>query len=366
MSQVTKPIMLDETGKGIVNALNKQNALIEAMARNSIAALPQDLKSIRDIVRDGLAEHIFHVGDQLIVKWKDVETNTEYEVPHDIVHFGNVTLKDGSVVPGMFLQWHYCLPFAVKFDSKEKESVTEGTYLSEYCYYQQYTASNGDTRYKLLVAGTDYTVGDSIPVGATLFHSAIKDTTGGIVASGYNRWSHSAIRQFLNSKAGKNAWWVAQHAGDEAPSELALKSGFLSGYSEEFLACIRPVKVTTALNVITDSLIGTSEDTYDTFFLPSLEQIYANAQLAGVEGTCFEYWKQAVGKTAPNGWYDSNRNSCYISYPINAKSSPTSYKLRSASTNESYFTWGVSAAGAIGNGYAASDAYNIAPVCVIC
>lgn len=365
MSQVTKPIMLDETGKGIVNALNKQNALIEAMARNSIAALPQDLKSIRDIVRDGLAEHIFHIGDQLIIKWKDVETNTEYEVPHDIVHFGNVTLKDGSVVPGMFLQWHYCSPFGVQFDHQENEKATEGTYLSDYFYYQQYTASDGNTRYKLLVAGTDYTVGESIPSGPDLYHSAIKDPTGYIVNYGYNRWSHSAIRQYLNSAAAKNAWWTAQHAGDVAPNELATKAGFLTGYSEEFLSCIRPVKVTTALNTVTDSAVGTSEDTYDTFFLPSLEQIYGNPQAAGVEGEYFEYWKQALGITSPASWHPTIYEA-YKTYAINGKTSAQYVRLRSAFRGSSYSAWFQGAGGYLSYYDGALRAHRFAPVCVIC
>lgn len=51
--------------------------------------------------------------------WTDVATGQKYEAVGDIVHFGNVTLKDGEEVPGMFIQWHYATPFGVQFDNNE-------------------------------------------------------------------------------------------------------------------------------------------------------------------------------------------------------------------------------------------------------
>ena len=365
MSQVTKPILLDETGKEIAGALRQQNALLSAMARGSVNALASSWKDIHNIVREGLAAEIFHVGDQLIVPWKDVAADKTYEVPLDIVHFGNVTLKNGSVVPAMFLQWHYCTPFGVQFDHQENEQASESSFLSDYFYYEAYTDGEGKTRYKLLVEGTDYAVGDSIPNSKVYYHSSIKDSTGYIVNYGYNRWSHSALRQFLNSAKGVNEWWTAQHLGDVAPDQLATKAGFMSGFDEEFLSCLKPIKVTTALNTVTDTEIGATEDTYDTFFLPSLEQIYAKPQLAGVEGEPFEYWRLAVGKTEPNGWYDSNINPAYITYALDAKTSAQNVRLRSAYRYGSCITWNQYSTGYI-NDYSAYYASRFAPVCAIC
>lgn len=365
MSQVTKPILLDETGKEIAGALRQQNALLSAMARGSVNALASSWKDIHNIVREGLAAEIFHVGDQLIVPWKDVAADKTYEVPLDIVHFGNVTLKNGSVVPAMFLQWHYCTPFGVQFDHQENEQASESSFLSDYYYYEAYTDGEGKTRYKLLVAGTDYAVGESIPSSKVYYHSSIKDSTGYIVNYGYNRWSHSALRQFLNSAKGVNEWWTAQHLGDVAPEQLATKAGFMSGFDEEFLSCLKPIKVTTALNTVTDTEIGTTEDTFDTFFLPSLEQIYAKPQLAGVEGEPFEYWRLAVGKTEPNGWYDTNINPAYITYALDAKTSAQYVRLRSAYRGNSCNTWLQTSTGSIYT-YNAYDANRFAPVCAIC
>lgn len=357
MSTVKKPILLDETGKEIVAHMRTQNALLSVIARESIGELTS-WRDIQAIVKQGLAPEIFHIGDQFIVPWKDVEGDVSYDVPLDIVHFGNVELKDGEVVPAMFLQWHYATPFAVQFDAPEN-TVATGTFSANYSYY----VANG-SGYKLLTPGTDYNIGDAIPTTTTYYCSEIEDPTGNICKNGYNRWSHSAIRQFLNSRKGKDAWWQARHLGDVAPAQLATKAGFMTGFEEDFLSCLSPIKVTSVLNSITDSGIGATEDTYDTFFLPSLEQMYVKPQLVDVEGNYFEYWKRAVGTTAPINWINA-RSPSYITYPIDAKTSPVHVRLRTAQRTNTYNSFVVYPDGKLG-GYNVSTAQRCTPVCVVC
>ena len=315
MSTVKKPILLDETGKEMVSAMRTQNALLGAIARESINALTS-WKDIQALVRQGLAKEIFHIGDQFIVPWKDIEADKTYDVPLDIVHFGDVELQDGEIVPAMFLQWHYTLPFSLQFDAPESTA------------------------------------------------SAVKDPTDNVSKYGYNRWSHSAVRQFLNSKAGKDAWWTPKHSGDAKPDKLSTKAGFMTGFEDDFLSVIGPIKVTTALNTITDENFGNTEDTYDTFFLPSLEQMYAKPQLAGAEGDYFEYWKRATNRTSPNTWHEGGRNPGYITYDIETKKTPQSLRLRSAYRNSSYDTWYVYSDGLINGLYASSNCRCI-PVCAV-
>ncbi len=350
MSKITKPIMLDETGKEIAAALRKQTALLSAMARESVDTIVSDWKDIHNMVRDGYAADIFRIGDQIIVPWKDVATGDTYEVPLDVVHFGNVTLQNGDVVPGMYLQWHYSLPFGIEFDHPENEVATEAYFLSEYQYYDASTGA-------LLVRGTNYNVGDSIPTSKTYFHSAIYDSTGVITGSGYGRWSHSGIRQFLNSTEGIGAWWKAQHLGDTAPNQLSSKAGFMSGFEEEFLSCLKPVKVSTDFNSGIDV-------TFDTFFLPSLSQMYAQP-ISGVdEGEAFDYWKQALGITSPAAWSPSVYDA-YITYSIKATASAQSIRLRTRYSYGPGHTQRLTPVGAIGV-YDACDVISCAPVCVIC
>lgn len=395
---VTKPIVLDET-------LQHTNKLLAMMVEEHLEETA-NLHEIAEVVKKGLAQDVFSVGDQLIIPWSD--GTTEYQVPMDIVHFGDVTLKDGEVVPGMWLQWHFCSPFGIPFDANEafyyaKDGLSAGTYY--------FTAKNSWGSNIVENESYSFTLANPVPAGGQLVlttgtvdtafvnwmvYSYASSTSNQAIETvalaksasgtylgdwssstkysdtgvnnmqrsnyGYNRWSQSSLRQFLNSDADKGAWWNPQNVFDRAPSELNSYRGFMAGFKEDFLSILKPIKVTTALNTVSDTDIGVSEDTYDTFFVPSLEQIYANPQWRG-EGDYWEYWKQKVGRTTPMDQY--------VTYPeartfaINAKTSAQYVRLRSASRNRANNAWYVGSSGYVGNG-SATAANRFAPACVIC
>lgn len=180
---------------------------------------------------------------------------------------------------------------------------------------------------------------------------------------GYNRWSQSAMRQWLNSDKPAGQWWTSQNKFDRVPEQHATKAGFMSGFEKEFLDCIQPIKVVTALNTVSDKADGETEVTYDTFFLPALEQMYINPQLAG-EGDVWEYWKRASGmSTKMQQWqtYPQIRT-----YAIESHTSAQDVRLHSANLDYACRTWRVNSSGYVnGYGYAVS-ALRCAPVCVIC
>ena len=118
MSKITEPMLLDSTGKEIVEKLHTQNMLLNLMAGAAMEGTTS-MSEIRKIVQAGKASEVYNIGDQIVVPWTDVATGQKYEAVGDIVHFGNVTLKDGEEVPGMFIQWHYATPFGVQFDNNE-------------------------------------------------------------------------------------------------------------------------------------------------------------------------------------------------------------------------------------------------------
>ena len=118
MSKITEPMLLDSTGKEIVEKLHTQNMLLNLMAGAAMEGTTS-MAEIRKIVQAGKASEVYNIGDQIVVPWTDVATGQKYEAVGDIVHFGNVTLKDGEEVPGMFIQWHYATPFGVQFDNNE-------------------------------------------------------------------------------------------------------------------------------------------------------------------------------------------------------------------------------------------------------
>lgn len=417
MSTITNdPIMLNETGMLIKDALDRQNGYLAMLAEGKRSEIYSSMAQIAHLVRTSSLDELprlFPIGDQLIVPWKDMDDSahntdeTAYQVAWNIVNYGMVTLKDGSEVPGLWLQMHLCSTYGVQFSHQQAfmncpDGLAAGT------YYVTFGAKWGS---KGADAGTtwQFTLTQAVPAGGRLsgFESlpdmattAFKvkswatpdaaspietvDVTSGsdgtslgtmqlasvgddglnsmqCVGYGHNRWGTSAIRKYLNA-AGDN-WWTSQEDFDIRPDQYT-KKGFMSGFSDDFLAAIKPIKVTTALNTV-EGLSATTEDTYDTFFLPSLEQMNANPQLANVEGSYWPYWRKRLGVTGPVGWYDSNKFEGFKIPALNANS-PQNVRLRSASRGYAGYAWGVSSAGYVSSGGGASYARRFSPACVIC
>jgi hypothetical protein len=168
------------------------------------------------------------------------------------------------------------------------------------------------------------------------------------------------MRQYLNSRAGKGAWWQPQDKWDVAPDQLNTTSGFLSGVSDDFYNAMRTVKVTTVKNDPTYS--GASSVTYDKVFLPSLEEMYVNPQKAG-EGTYYPVMKATSGLGTPMAQYGTYPK--IITYALENHASAQIVRLRSAYVGFAYFTWNVGGSGIVIHYFSASDAFRACPVCVI-
>lgn len=411
---------LIDAGNQIVAGIARQNLLLSQMIPVSEATPAAELAEIHRIVQSGEAPSVFSIGDQLMLNYND-GTN-DYVLPWDIVHFGNVELQDGETVPGMYLQSHYAMQ-AVQFDASEAIYVAQ-TAMPAGTYYFTIGTDWGSNCHAgdswSFTTTVDIPAGGQVVIGknndfytwgapeqstsnwrAHTFASAssvtpldtnlsltagASGTSLGTVASnivygnsnpnnlqraayGYNRWGQSGLRQFLNSGAAVGAWWNAQNVFDRPPQQLATMRGFMAGFDEAFLNIIKPVKVTTALNTVTDSAIGTSEDTYDTFFPAALEQEYIVPQLANVEGEYWEYWKQRLGLTSPQITGSSGANAFHVRYGYDTKTASQHVRLRSASSSNACITWGVTTSGIAYN----SSSYNYAatarravPTCVIC
>ena len=387
--------------------MKRQTAISEAAARDQIAALASQMSSIAKIVRDGYGSVLMDIGDQLNIDWTD--GSKSYNVPHDIVHFADVDLKNGDKVPGMYIQWHFCSPFGVQFDAAEafyyaETELAAGTYniivgdnWGNNCKKNeqyQFTLSKPVPAGGQIAgfysmpdkAAAEWTVQTFTDAKSTTPIETVKPTAGSNgtnlgtlsfagdgklnslqrVAYGYNRWSQSAIRQYLNSAKAAGQWWEPQHKWDRPPAELASKPGFLSGYSDDFLNAIKPVRVRTALNTVTDAAVGTYEDTYDKIFLASLEQEFITPQASGIEGEAWDYWKQAVERSTPTPWYKTFAEGGHpITYGIDGKTSAQYVRLRSASRGTASSSWLVTASGYVGTNSAVSS-FRFAPACVIC
>lgn len=399
MATVTSPIILDSTGKGIQNALETQSLLLGAIAGQNLDIT--SWREIRAIVRQGIASKVFSIGDQLSTKWKD-ENAVEYTFPFDIVSFRNVTLADGSVVPGMVLQLHYSIPKELQFDAYEAfYSATSELAAGTYNFVI-------DTTRGCAIAGTyQFTLASAVPVGGQLCFDqyitstapsawtvssfsgpsstvaietvAVSSGSGGTslgslvpagnstlnsihrAGDGYNRWSQSAYRQYLNSGAAAGAWWKAQNVYDRAEKSAATIPGFLSGFDEDFLSILTLVKVQTLCNIQTDR--GVTDVTYDRFFLPSLEEMYISPEVSGVEGSYWEYWRQRSQLTAPASGFSTYDQ--YKIYAVGNHKSAQTVRLRSAYRDSAGYAWNVSSSGFVGFNIARYE-FRCAPACVIC
>ena len=374
-------------------------------------------REIQEVVRQGRAQDYFNIGDQLEVKW--TKGTSEYTLPFDVVSFDDV-IKEGETdpSPGMWLESHYAMD-GVQFDASEAIYVTDvalpagtynftiGTDWGSNCVtgkvYQFTTTKEIPAGGQVMVGKNNdwYTWGApdvapanwrvhtfassaaTTPLDSNLELSEGSDGTAlGSIASntkysqsgvnnlqragyGYNRWAMSAMRQYLNSADAKNVWWTPKNPFDRAPQQLATLDGFMSGFDNEFLQAIGKIKVTTALNTISDTDIGASEDVYDKFFLASLEQEYIVPQAAGVEGAYWPYWKDRLELDSPQAQGGAGTNANHIRYAYDAKSSAQYCRLRSANRGYASSTWSVTTSGTAGTGFT-NYAHCGCPACVIC
>lgn len=409
---ITKPFILDETGQKMLDVLVQQNAYLGIIAGEKYGTMITDLAQVRKIVQAGLAPKVFNIGDQIVVKWRDIaDGNKEYDVPLDIVSFGTSALQDGEELPSMTVQWHYATPFGVQFNQYQAFFyATEG--LAAGTYYIEIGTTWGDKGY--CVAGKKYqfTLTKPVPAGGQLagFRDApdqapstwkvysynsktavdaietVSVTEGssgtslGVLkfggdgklnclqrtAYGYNRWSQSAMRQWLNSDKGVGEWWTPQNDYDRCPDQLTAKAGFLTGFDADFLEVLRPTKVVTALNIITDATSSNSVDpletTYDKIYLPALEQMSIEPQLAG-EGTTWDYWKRASSMTTKMKRYQTYPQ--IRTFAIENHTSPQYVRLRSAIRGGSCNAWCVNSSGNVYT-YYAIGAIRCAPACDFC
>ena len=391
-----KRILTDDTGQEIAKALS-------VIAQANIAHSNMDWNSVQTIVADGAGEKAFAIGTQLMEDWKDTADNNKvYTFPWQVNHFEGVTLEDGEVVPGMWLQTHYTLPFGVQFSHQRAfltcpEGLAVGTYHFDFaqswgtkvkpgisyqftltkpvekdgrlagCYGAPDTSPTSWKVYSYGANGitlnetVDVTVGSG---GTNIGTIPYQKRSGNLnsmqeMAYGLNRWKTSALRQYLNSNKPKGQWWTSQDKWDICPDQLASKDGFLCGMSEEMLNSLKKVKVSTFANTVNDE--GVEDITYDYVIIPSTEQVYCQPQISG-EGVAHDYWKRRSGQTTPCKQEQTYPN--MVSYSVASHTSAQSVRLRSAIRNGAYNTWVIGSDGRIGYGNA-SYAFTCSPlVCI--
>lgn len=358
-------------------ALDKKGDLITGSATmGKIANL--DWAQIKQCVNEGKDPSFLPIGTQITDKW--TWQGTTYDAPWNVVHYNS---------NGMYLQWEYCTPEDMRFDSPEaiyyvgSDGLAAGTYYFSIGYTQsqwstdkhiQFTLANscdpgdqfelsnmgnnsdptanrtitvygfGSTVAKQTATTSDGTSGTELGTfgaGGTqnsLYYQGDGNQCNGIywAANGNHRWSQSAIRQWLNSDKPAGEWWQPQNPWDRPPSYAANRPGFLSGYSEEFKAVLETMPVVTALDTLS-GFTDAYEITYDKIFLPTFWQMYTyqSDDLYDVEGESWDYWKQKAENAGIEGMLvgTTESNNVRIKYRIDAHTTAAGFWLRSPNRN---------------------------------
>ena len=112
---------------------------------------------------------------------------------------------------------------------------------------------------------------------------------------GSNNWSQSAVRQWLNSAAAANAWWMPQTIFDRPPP-YANVAGFLNGLDADFVAILGETDHVTVNNTVTDGGgVTPSYVTRDKIYLPSRTEIFGTDEVGGTpEGEQYPFYVGSV------------------------------------------------------------------------
>lgn len=390
MSAVTKPIVLDETFGAKMDALNHlishQNAAIDLLASDKRASLVTDVATVAALCKNGEILEVMDYGDQIAPAWSYGTDN--YNPALNLCHEADAILEDQETIHGAFFEWDKTLPVGIPFDQPEAIYYCDGTegtgdhYITVGAAYGSgWTAGlNIQVTFSVSPAADDQLVIDcginnaNNPAGGRTWNLYAKGSTtskdSGTTSSGtngtqlgtthltdpqktngrvnaparvchgYNRWSQSGLRQYLNSAGAAGTWWSAQNPWDRPISIAATAAGFLAGYEDASRRYFKPIKVVTVACNADDNV---EDVTYDKVFLSSLEQMYCVPQFAGKEGDYWEYYKRLLGRTTPAP--TSQTYARLIKYALNAPTSAQTCFRRSAYRAGSNGVWYVATSG---------------------
>jgi len=314
------------------NKMDAQNALLAAIAKNGGGLKPDNWQDVQSIVRLGLADKVFSVGDQFAIK------KGEQTLLWDVIGFDCDTPADKTKTHSMTLQLHDCL-MNLQYDSAQA------------LYYAETQLPAGTYNFTLL-AGYDtaygggktlqFTLAQPVPAGGQIMFPwasnvqstatkiqtyasrasttaietvTVAEGTGGTALSptnhthrikyGSNNWLESPVRQWLNSSAQTGSAWVPPSIYSRPPSWAGTTAGFLNGIDEDFLSVVGKVKKTTAKNILSEGGGSTTSD--EKYFLISRSEAFAGNENNISEGAPYPYYSAASSLSAAGTGADGNR-----------------------------------------------------------
>ena len=184
---------------------------------------------------------------------------------------------------------------------------------------------------------------------------------------GSNRWSTSAMRQYLNSGKVAGSVWAPQNPWDRAPSWVSSTAGFMHGLDPEFVKICGDVELLTALSTVAgdttaaEGSAGTGfETTVDKFFLPSRPEVFGGGDNASDKGNAWQYY--SANSDVPGGASNANADTNRIK--TNAAGTAVVWWLRSPTVGSGYGVRGIFLSGLLGVTTAVGS-NGVAPACVV-
>jgi hypothetical protein len=370
IKKITDTVDVQLSGS-ILDKVDLSNQLLASINHGQLSPIAiSSWQEIQYIVRSGLADKVFRVGDQFVSNY---DTGT---IVWDIIGIDHDTPSDAQFTHSLTIQAHDCIG-TVQFDKQEalyyaEETLTAGAYTfndgtADYTFTLESDIPAGGQAV-LTWAGTP-----AIPAEIKTYPTKVSTTeietvsvtagnTGttltpindlGRARYGSNNYTESAIRQWMNSTEASFTW-VPKTNYDRPPTgALYTGAGLLKLLDPELVSVLGAVDKQVTRNTITD---GGGQDLFsDKVFLLSRVEVFGGTEGTTTGEQAYPYYSTLAANPTTDALAGR------IKY---LNGSARIWWLRSPHTGYTYNPRGVSAPGTV-NHYYAHRAYGAAPACCI-
>ena len=194
-------------------------------------------QQVSEFVKAGRGAELFPVGTTFIVEHAEYTTSTGIPgIAFTVLGHDQVSASDETISHTMCLGMSEIL-FNAQYDAGELTyAITKDTVTKANKTYYTYDGSS----YTQLVEGTDYQIGDSIPI-ATYYEKNLTNRQ-----YGSNNFAESNLLQWANSNGNAGLWFEKKTIFDVCGSILNGKNGFLKYIDQNFLSVVKDAKLITA------------------------------------------------------------------------------------------------------------------------
>lgn len=312
-------------------AMEKQATLLAAIAMKSDAATITSWTDVQRIVRMGMADKVFSIGDQFackrgekVILWNVI--GIDFDKPADKTKSHSLTLQAENCITNFQFDAAEALYYA-------EAELPAGTY--HFTLTSNYDTEHGGGKVYQFTLLQDLPAGGQIvfpwsngvqaasvkistyasrTATAPIETVAVAEGSGGTalgeinhasrIRYGSNNYGQSAIRMWLNSEKGANEWWSPMSKYDR-PSAGVATPGFLNGMDDDFLRVIGKTSKVSFGNAKTDG--GKEEQLSDKFFLLSRAEVYGGKENESDDGRAYPYYSAASDLAAAGLGNDGNR-----------------------------------------------------------